>query len=303
MVRDGRLELPTSCSQSKRATNCANPGFWGIQFCSRCGQTCGQAVFLTTSTCERNACIAGVSMDCGNSIFRLEGGATRSQTRRDTNFAIPGYSLFCHDTMASGKNKDFSVCGHSCGQNRFCAVFGNRGKSSKLSRCKALRRFALPRPGYGHGTPKAGALPTAQHPVMKLGDPAGRILPNQARYQLRYTRIFNLSHYITAVEKIKELFCLWSLCDQTRSRAAFGNRSRSHKTRSSQGTAQIGQGFCHEALLLYRLPSADASIICDGKTVFLRLWGGRPSWPRAPGGSHRAAFWRSTMRFPLLRPP
>ena len=127
--------------------------------------------------------------------------------------------------------------------------------------------------------------------------------PNVARYQLRYTRIFNLSHYITAVEKIKELFCLWSLCDQTRSRAAFGNRSRSHKTRPSQGTAQIGQGFCHEALLLYRLPSADASIICDGKTVFLRLRGGHPSWPRAPGGSHRAAFWRSTMRFPLLRPP
>ncbi len=127
--------------------------------------------------------------------------------------------------------------------------------------------------------------------------------PNVARYQLRYTRIFNLSHYITAVEKIKEFFCLWSLCDQTRSRAAFGNRSRSHKTRPSQGTAQIGQGFCHEALLLYRLPSADASIICDGKTVFLHLRGGRPSWPRAPGGSHRAAFWRSTMRFPLLRPP
>ena len=48
---------------------------------------------MTTSTCERNACIAGVSMDCGNSIFRLEGGATRSQTRRDTNFAIPGYSI------------------------------------------------------------------------------------------------------------------------------------------------------------------------------------------------------------------
>ena len=27
VVRDGRLELPTSCSQSKRATNCANPGY------------------------------------------------------------------------------------------------------------------------------------------------------------------------------------------------------------------------------------------------------------------------------------
>ena len=93
VVRDGRLELPTSCSQSKRATNCANPGFLVIQFCTRCGQTCGQAVFLTTSTCGESACITGISRDCGHCIFRLEGGATRSQTRRDTNFAIPGYSI------------------------------------------------------------------------------------------------------------------------------------------------------------------------------------------------------------------
>ena len=91
-----------------------------------------------------------------------------SQTRRDTNFAIPGYSFFCHDTMARGKNKDFSVCGQSCGQSRFCAVFGNRGKSSKRRCRKALRRFTLPRPGYRHGTLKAGALPTALHPDMKL---------------------------------------------------------------------------------------------------------------------------------------
>ena len=189
MVRDGRLELPTSCSQSKRATNCANPGFLVIEFCSKCGQTCGQAVFLTILACGGSACIAGVSRDCGHSIFQLEGGATRSQTRRDTNFAIPGYSLFCHDTMASGKNKDFSVCGHSCGQSRFCAVFCNRGKSRKRRCRKALRRFALLRLGYRHGTPKAGALPTALHPVIKLNYPAGRILPNQARYQLRYTRI------------------------------------------------------------------------------------------------------------------
>ena len=87
-----------------------------------------------------------------------------SQTRRDTNFAIPGYSLFCHDTTARGKNKVFSVCGHLCGQSRFCAVFGNRVKSRKRRCRKALRRFALPRPGYRHGTPKASALPTALHP-------------------------------------------------------------------------------------------------------------------------------------------
>lgn len=77
-------------SQTTRATNCANPGFLGIQFCSRCGQTCGQAVFLTTSTCGGSACIAGVSRGCGHSVFRLEGGATRSQMWHGTNSAIPG---------------------------------------------------------------------------------------------------------------------------------------------------------------------------------------------------------------------
>ena len=184
MVRDGRLELPTSCSQSKRATNCANPGFWVIEFCTRCGQTCGQADFLTTSAYGEIACISGVSRDCGHGVFRLEGGATRSQTRRDTNFAIPGYSLFCHDTTARGKNKDFSVCGHSCGQSRFCAVFCNRRKSSKRRCRKALRRFASPYPGYRHGAPKASALPTALIPAIQ------RSIKNLAAHYFYSTEIW-----------------------------------------------------------------------------------------------------------------
>ena len=97
-------------------------------------------------------------------VVRLERTVSWSQTRRDTNFAIPGYSLFCHDTTARGKNKVFSVCGHSCGQNRFCAAFSNRGKSRKRRRHKALRRFSLPCPGYRHGTPKCRALPVELHP-------------------------------------------------------------------------------------------------------------------------------------------
>ena len=103
-------------------------------------------------------------------VVRLERTVSWSQTRRDTNFAIPGYSLFCHDTTARGKNKAFSVCGHLCGQSRFCAVFGNRWKSHKRRCHKALRRFDLPRPGYRHGTPKAGALPTALHPDMYFSE-------------------------------------------------------------------------------------------------------------------------------------
>jgi hypothetical protein len=71
---------------------------------------------------------------------------------------------FLHDTTARGKNKVFSVCGHLCGQRRFCAAFGNRWKSCKRRHRKALRRFASPYPGYRHGTPKASALPTALIP-------------------------------------------------------------------------------------------------------------------------------------------
>ena len=97
-------------------------------------------------------------------VVRLERTVSWSQTRRDTNFAIPGCSFFCHYITARRKIKVFSVCGHSCGQSCFCAVFCNRGKSSKRRCRKALRRFASPCPGYRHGTPKSSALPTGPHP-------------------------------------------------------------------------------------------------------------------------------------------
>ena len=113
----------------------------------------------------------------------FEPAASCSQSRRATNCATPGYSVFysagrihpnqaryqlrytrifnfCHDTMASGKNKDFSVCGHSCGQSRFYAVFNDWGKSRKCRCHKAFRRFALLYPGYRHGTPKPHILST-----------------------------------------------------------------------------------------------------------------------------------------------
>ena len=39
LVRVGRLELPASCSQSKRATNCATPGYGIFQLWSNMGST------------------------------------------------------------------------------------------------------------------------------------------------------------------------------------------------------------------------------------------------------------------------
>ena len=165
VVRDGRLELPTSCSQSKRATNCANPGFLVIQFCSRCGQTCGQAFFLTISACGGSACIAGVSRNCGHSIFRLEVGATRSQTRRDTNFAIPGYSI--------------------------SAMIPRRGRKSKIFLSVVIyvvKAAFMPLSATGRNPANTGVTRlcgVSPHPVPDTAT----ALPNQARYQLRYTRI------------------------------------------------------------------------------------------------------------------
>ena len=60
---------------------------------------------MTTSTCGGSACIVGVSRDCGHGIFRLERGASCSQTRRDTNFAIPGYLLSIAQLWVEGKRK------------------------------------------------------------------------------------------------------------------------------------------------------------------------------------------------------
>ena len=117
-------------------------------------------------------------------------GSTHSQTRRDTNFAIPGYSLFCHDTTTERKIKDFSVCGHSCGQSHFYAVFGNRWKSCKRRCYKALRRFTLPRPGYRHGTPKQCAVSRTAH-----GRNKRRLPLKGAVFASRRERLSKQRHY------------------------------------------------------------------------------------------------------------
>ena len=156
---------PASRSQTTRATNCANPGFLVIEFCARCGQTCGQVVFLTTSPCGGSACIVGVSRDCGHGIFRLEGGATRSQIKRATNCAIPGYSI--------------------------SVIIPRRGRKSKifLSVVIPVVKAAFVPLSATEGNPvNAGVTRLCGVSPCPVPDSA-TALPNQARYQLRYTRI------------------------------------------------------------------------------------------------------------------
>ena len=97
--------------------------------------------------------------------------ASRTQIKRATNCAIPGYLILNHYSTKFVRLKDYSVCGHLCGQSRFYTAFGNRGKSSKRRCRKALRRFDLPRPGYNHGTPKCGTIPTPPYPDRGGGTP------------------------------------------------------------------------------------------------------------------------------------
>ena len=110
------------------------------------------------------------------SAFFGPSGATRTPGLLNPNQAR--YQLrytrifnFCHYITARGKIKVFSVCGHLCGQSRFYTVFGNRWKSRKCRCHKALRRFALPCPGYCHGTPKCGTVPTPPYPDRGGGTP------------------------------------------------------------------------------------------------------------------------------------
>ena len=174
MVRVVRLERTVSWSQTRRDTNFAIPGYSISAIIPRQGGKSKiflsvviyvvKAAFTPFSAIEENPANAGVARLCGVSPYPVPDTATALPNVAPYQLSHTRIFNFCHYTTAGEKIKVFSVCGHSCGQSRFCAVFCNRGKSSKHRRRKALRRFFLPRPGYRHGTPKAGALPTALHP-------------------------------------------------------------------------------------------------------------------------------------------
>ena len=122
---------------------------------------------MTISACGGSACIVGVSRDCGHGIFRLEGGATRSQTRRDTNFAIPGYSISAIIPRRRGKSKIFlSVVIH------------------------VVKAAFMPLSVIGGNPANAGVTRLCGVSPCPVPDTA-TALPNQARYQLRYTRILS----------------------------------------------------------------------------------------------------------------
>ena len=120
---------------------------------------------MTTSTCGGSACIAGVSRDCGHGIFWLERGASCSQTRRDTNFAIPGYSI--------------------------SAMIPRRGRKSKIFLSVVIyvvKAAFVPFSATDRNPANTGVARLCGVLHYHVPDTA-TALPKQARYQLRYTPI------------------------------------------------------------------------------------------------------------------
>ena len=86
LVRVGRLELPASCSQSKRATNCATPGYEVFQLWSNMGSA---PVFdqFPAGGKTPSALVSQNFPGFQESAARTP--ASRSQSRRATNCATP----------------------------------------------------------------------------------------------------------------------------------------------------------------------------------------------------------------------
>ena len=120
MVRVGRLELPASCSQSKRATNCATPGYGIFQLWSNMGSTPVFDHFPARGRTPSALASQSFPGGWGNAVRTP---ASRTQITCATNCATPGYSVFLHDTMRRKKKQVFRVCGRRCGQARFCGDF------------------------------------------------------------------------------------------------------------------------------------------------------------------------------------
>ena len=99
-------------------------------------------------------------------VTRFERAISTSQMWRGTSSATPGYSILSYYTTPQAKIKVFPVCGQLCGQSQFSARFADPVRPRKRPCHKAFRASAFLVVDGARATPKAGALPTALHPVI-----------------------------------------------------------------------------------------------------------------------------------------
>lgn len=125
-------------------------------------------------------------------VARLERAASTSQMWRPTNWATPGYSI--------------------------SAIIPRRGRKSKIFLSVVIyvvKADFIPLSAIVESPANAGVARlcgVSPHPIPDTAT----ALPNQARYQLRYTRIFSFCHYTTARGEKQSFFSLRSfMCCRT----------------------------------------------------------------------------------------
>ena len=100
-----------------------------------------KAAFVPLSVIGESPVNAGVTRLCGVSPRPVPDSATALPNQARYQLRYTRIFSSCHYTTTERKIKDISVCGHSCGQRRFCAVFGSRRKTRYRPCRKALRAF------------------------------------------------------------------------------------------------------------------------------------------------------------------
>ena len=138
-------------SQTRRDTNFAIPGYLlfsmiprrtvKIKFFLSVVIPVVKAAFVLFSGIGGNPANAGVTRLCGVSPYSASDTATALPNQARYQLRYTRIFSSCHYTTTERKIKDISVCGHSCGQRRFCAVFGSRRKTRYRPCRKALRAF------------------------------------------------------------------------------------------------------------------------------------------------------------------
>ena len=127
-------------------------------------------------------------------------------------------------------------------------------------------------------------------------------LPNQARYQLRYTRIFNFCHDTTAKKIIKVFPVRARSYGQTRFCTALGSQPKSRKRRRRKAFRRFvlpSSGYCRGALKRSSLDrsapdSENTPPACGWRIYYTSFFSGLQGKNGSPAHSPRAAFRAST---------
>ena len=209
-------------------------------------------------------------------LFRIP--PRHSQTRRDTNFAIPGYSIFAIIPRRRGKSKIF------------------------LSVVIHVVKTAFP-PDLTEGENPAIAH-VVRHSGLLSKSLMDRVyaLPNQARYQLRYTRIFSFCHDTTSKKIIKVFPVRAHSYGQTRFCAALSSQPKSRKRRRRKAFRRFvlpSSGYCRGALKRSSLDrsapdSENTPPACGRRIYYTSFFSGLQGKNGSPAHSPRAAFSAST---------